>query len=73
MGTPAPTPRFLSPDMTAKHGTVLPTMVTRWLRSVSQPLLSRAILLILPQAAFLQTFHDATAGYFTRLEEIPGR
>jgi len=25
----------------------------------------------LPQAAFLQGFHDVTAGYFTQLEEIP--
>jgi hypothetical protein len=25
----------------------------------------------LPQATFIQTFHDATAGYFTALEEIP--
>ena len=25
----------------------------------------------LPQAAFIQSFHDVTAGYFTQLEEIP--
>jgi hypothetical protein len=25
----------------------------------------------LPQAAFIQTFHDVTAGYFTHMEEIP--
>jgi hypothetical protein len=25
----------------------------------------------LPQAAYIQTFHDVTAGYFTNLEEIP--